>query len=304
VNQQRALEECVAPKIAAGDTTCQTWSEAWLDPTSFSEPEYVSAILVSDPFTCDGVQSQVCSSGILSGCCESEALDYVTCSFQASAPWESCDKPTLATYCGGPPEGDDNSSHDMGGMEDVHDGHEHGMDHEHELMDNADSSVMAYCVKACSTTNEDPCGNGKGQSSACTDVSLELPAAFGFDPSDPPSSFLGCTNDVCADECAAMETTALADIQGDTVCFPVKDTMDGMFPTKDDAELAAVARGCVGSHSMGNMGVMIGSTHTACESSFTKEGVRLGSSAAPSASSVSPVLVAVMTGVGTMIAML
>ena len=30
--------------------------------------------------------------------------------------------------------------------------------------------------------------------------------------------------------------------------------MDGMFALNDDANLAAVARGCVGSHSMGEMG--------------------------------------------------
>ena len=200
--------------------------------------------------------------------------------------------------------GMDHSGHtsDMGMDQSGHTG-DMGMDHSGHSSSGIDPSVNVFCVKACSSTNEDPCGDGMGQRPACTAVTLQNPTEYGFDASNPPSTFLGCSYDVCANVCAGTDPNSASDLQGDTICFPRMESMDGMFALNDDANLAAVARGCVGSHSMGEMGIMIGSTHIACESTFTKGGVPLGSSAAP-ASSMSPLLIAAMIGLGTAIATL
>jgi len=172
-----------------------------------------------------------------------------------------------------------------GGGDDQH-GH---MADDHQWMDESDNSIVAYCVRPCSGVGAgtsiidvDPCGDGMGQSGFCTPVSLEDPAAFGFNDAVPDAWFLGCSHQVCAASCGTIDapddgklpSSTLSD--DGTVCFPRTDRMDGMYMGKDDAELSAVARGCSGSHAMGDM-VMVGSTHPACASSYSKNGVMLGS---------------------------
>ena len=165
--------------------------------------------------------------------------------------------------------------------------HNDHMNDDHSWMDESDPSIVAYCARPCvgvsagaSITDVDPCGDGMGQGGFCTPVSLEDPTAFG-NGTAVPDAFLGCTHEVCATSCGTMAapedgslpTSTVAD--DGTVCFPRTQMMDGMYMSKDDAELSAVARGCAGSHSMGEM-VMVGSTHPACASSYSKEGVLLG----------------------------
>lgn len=172
-----------------------------------------------------------------------------------------------------------------------HHGH---MADDHAWMDESDASIVAYCARPCvgvgagaSITDVDPCGDGMGQSGFCTPISgLEDPTAFGYAGADGdgaavPDAFLGCSHAVCAASCGDMAApedgmlpTATVAEDG-TVCFPRTAMMDGMYMSKDDAELSAVARGCSGSHAMGEM-VMVGSTHPACASSYSKEGVLLG----------------------------
>ena len=172
-----------------------------------------------------------------------------------------------------------------------HHGH---MADDHAWMDESDASIVAYCLRPCvgvgagaSITDVDPCGDGMGQSGFCTPISgLEDPTAFGYAGADGdgaavPDAFLGCSHAVCAASCGDMAApedgvlpTATVAEDG-TVCFPRTAMMDGMYMSKDDAELSAVARGCSGSHAMGEM-VMVGSTHPACASSYSKEGVLLG----------------------------
>ena len=170
----------------------------------------------------------------------------------------------------------------------MHNGGDHHMEDDHAWMDQSDASIVAYCARPCvgvsagaSITDVDPCGDGMGQSGFCTPVSLEEPDAFGVNGTAVPDAFLGCSHDVCAAFCGTMSapedgslpTSTVTD--DGTICFPRTDMMDGMYMSKDDAELSAVARGCSGSHSMGEM-VMVGSTHPACASSYSKEGVLLG----------------------------
>ena len=170
----------------------------------------------------------------------------------------------------------------------THNGGDHMAADDHAWMDESDASIVAYCARPCvgvgagaGITDIDPCGDGMGQSGFCTSVFLEDPDAFGINGTAAPDAFLGCTHEVCAATCgtmAAPEDGSLptSNVTDDgTVCFPRTDMMDGMYMSKDDAELSAVARGCSGSHSMGEM-VMVGSTHPACASSYSKEGVLLG----------------------------
>jgi len=149
-------------------------------------------------------------------------------------------------------------------------------EHNAEMMDqSADAAAFAYCVRPCTgTADEDPCGDGRGQQGFCTAVELEDPAAYGYGEggSAVPATFLGCTADVCSSSCAGTNATVADD---GTLCFPRKSTKDGMYMAKDDAELAAVARGCSGSHSMGEM-VMVGTTHPTCAGTYSREGVPLG----------------------------
>jgi len=156
---------------------------------------------------------------------------------------------------------------DMGGMD-------------HSSMENMTDGVSFYCVKGCSDPDQDPCGNGKGQTSTCSAALIDNPTEFGlfFDikvdysdssgislSSDYTISVMGCTLDVCESECSVTGTT----VQGDTICFP---SNEGMYMSRDDAELSAVGRGCSGNHTMGDM-YMVGSTHADCVDSYSKDGV-------------------------------
>jgi hypothetical protein len=133
-------------------------------------------------------------------------------------------------------------------------------------------TVNVYCAKECSS--DDPCGDGKGQSNSCLTVTFDDATTFGFDETDAPDKFLGCSHSECSTACSTMDFTKKMNIVNGTFCFP-KMEQNG-FMTEDMAELAAVSRGCSGNHDMDSM-YMIGDSHMACMSSYSSSGVTLGS---------------------------
>ncbi len=119
-----------------------------------------------------------------------------------------------------------------------------------------------YCAKECITA--DPCGAGKGLTKSCLTVIFDDVTTFGYDQgSNSTKSFLGCQHDVCETACAGADGTKKMDIANGTFCFPHMELNGDMFATKDLAELAAVSRGCSGSHAMNNM-FMVGTSHGSC----------------------------------------
>ena len=161
--------------------------------------------------------------------------------------------------------------------------------------DEPDVDIKSYCVKACDTDN--PCGDSKGQSDTCTSITFNDESKFGYDNTTIPSGFLGCSYSVCQIACADMNATAYMDVQGDTICFPKMEKMDGMYMNQDMALLSAVGRGCVGAHFMDPM-YMIGAMHTDCEQSYNSMGVTYTSSSAG-------VKVSVLVGIiGSMVALI
>ena len=162
----------------------------------------------------------------------------------------------------------------------THGGDNHGMDS--ETMENHGSMIVdttgeemisVYCAKPCSSPNENPCGEGKGQTSSCITLSHDnMSEATSRDHSDV--SFLGCSHAVCISSCATADMDQKSDVTSDgTTCFPNNMEMsDQMFMDKDIAELAAIARGCEGTHLMSNNMHMVGSSHMACNGKYSYDG--------------------------------
>merc|ERR1719491_2418615 len=51
---------------------------------------------------------------------------------------------------------------------------------DHSSMENMTDGVSFYCVKGCSDPDQDPCGNGKGQTSTCSAALIDNPTEFGL----------------------------------------------------------------------------------------------------------------------------
>eukprot|EP00979_Chaetoceros_neogracilis_P009989 scaffold2347_cov287-Chaetoceros_neogracile.AAC.17 len=146
----------------------------------------------------------------------------------------------------------------------------------------ADSDdVSEYCVKGCSASGDDPCGDSKGQSDTCTAVTFDDKTMFGYTNMTMPTGFLGCSKTICATACANTGETSPMVKEGDTFCFPKRADKDGMFMTQDMAKLAAVGKGCSGAHAMGEM-YMVGTMHSDCMNSYAAVGVSFGTSSSSS----------------------
>jgi len=173
--------------------------------------------------------------------------------------------------------GDGSDSEDMD-----HGDHAHNNDTDTQGdMDNGDmdhgdagdhSDIKGYCVVECTT--DDPCGDTKGQTPSCVSLTLTDPTLFGYtETTAKTSNFLGCSHTACGTKCATMDNSTKMDIVGDAFCFPGDESM---FMGSDIADMAAVGRGCSGSHSMGDMD-MVGGIHGDCDGSYSYDGVVLGS---------------------------
>jgi len=156
---------------------------------------------------------------------------------------------------------------------------------------------MIYCSKACVETNDDgslknPCG-GTGttsQTPSCESTTFMETSRFAYAPDiDMPTSFIGCSHDVCSNLCAGngMNTNQISGMNiapsadgpdGNTYCFP-EQTPDGMYFSEEIAKMAAIARGCSGSHAMtineSDM-FMIGESHMECMNSYSANGIEFG----------------------------
>mmetsp|Transcript_13809 Transcript_13809/g.21042 ORF Transcript_13809/g.21042 Transcript_13809/m.21042 type:complete len:229 (-) Transcript_13809:60-746(-) len=160
-------------------------------------------------------------------------------------------------------------------------GHDnHGMDsetmgHNGSMMGDTmgDEMISVYCAKPCSSPDESPCGEGNGQTASCISISHDdMSAVTSRDHSG--SSFLGCSHAVCKSSCATADMDKKSDVTDDgTICFPNNMEMsDEMFMDKETAELAAIARGCEGTHLMSNNMHMVGSSHMACNGKYSYGG--------------------------------
>lgn len=165
----------------------------------------------------------------------------------------------------------------MANMTDMKDDDEgHGDDHGHGDDDHGDGEDI-YCAIDCKSTPEDPCGDKMGQTSGCL--------AIGGD-----TFMVGCSLTACAKLCEGEDDdmSSSMDMKNDTTtmmdsnmnkstmkkelyCF--KKSGSNMFMKESMAEISAVSRGCAGSHTMQDNMFMIGASHIACESSYTKEGI-------------------------------
>ena len=122
------------------------------------------------------------------------------------------------------------------------------------------------CAKPCDVAN--PCGDGKAQQSVCASPNITNWDTFGL---DGETSFVGCSAAICETQCATMNATLDMDNQNGTYCFN-KDK--NMYSDKDLAEVSAISRGCGGSHFMSGAQLhMVGSSHPACDGTYTEEGV-------------------------------
>jgi len=195
-------------------------------------------------------------------------------------------------------EGTDHSSHD---------GHEgEGEDH-----------APMYCAKHCEHHDEGPghnhrdmrwlesghddeedvCGDGHGQKDECTEVTFGSMATFGY--ANVTEAFLGCTLHACEDLCVGVTNATAYTVQNETICFPEKSEMDGMYMMQDVAKVASVSRGCEGAHKMGEMW-MAGETHSACAESYNTMGVEFGHEDDHSSSSAMGFTLAVAAGIGSL----
>mmetsp|Transcript_6282 Transcript_6282/g.9520 ORF Transcript_6282/g.9520 Transcript_6282/m.9520 type:complete len:201 (+) Transcript_6282:197-799(+) len=138
-----------------------------------------------------------------------------------------------------------------------------------------------FCATECTEgNNADPCGDGKGQQESCTEGTsfITMFDKFGYSNQTAlPNGFLGCSLHACEDLCmsAIMDTNwtepmkvVTADDGVKTFCFA---DGNGMFMSKDLAEMSALTRGCSGSHFMDPM-YKHGSNHAACVDSYHPDG--------------------------------
>eukprot|EP00558_Chaetoceros_sp_UNC1202_P009708 CAMPEP_0197247126 /NCGR_PEP_ID=MMETSP1429-20130617/26121_1 /TAXON_ID=49237 /ORGANISM="Chaetoceros sp., Strain UNC1202" /LENGTH=187 /DNA_ID=CAMNT_0042707959 /DNA_START=107 /DNA_END=670 /DNA_ORIENTATION=- len=146
---------------------------------------------------------------------------------------------------------------------------------------NADD-IKGYCAKPC-TDSDDPCGDGKGQTASCQAATFSDSTLFGYDASSIPKEFIGCSHSACGTSCAAMDPESMMDIVDGTFCFPKKSMMDGMYGDEDLTKMAAISRGCSGSHEM-NDKFMVGGMHGDCASSYNYAGVKFEKTSATSTS--------------------
>ena len=132
-----------------------------------------------------------------------------------------------------------------------------------------------YCATGCES--DDPCGDGKGQNTECTDLELTTIDDFGYtNIAEVPSSFLGCSKAKCEEVCSGVDMSLDMTVMDGFLCFPEKSMMDGMFPKEDYALMSAVSRGCSGSHEMKMNGMVVymhGDMHGDCADSFSDVGV-------------------------------
>ena len=145
----------------------------------------------------------------------------------------------------------------------------------------ADSTPNYYCVTACMiSVNDNNCGDNNGQTHECVSyvksaISNPENVASSF-PTNVPAGFLGCTSSACNTLCANSGVTDASPIAfmsaSNTWCL-VKDKT--MWMNADQANMAAISRGCSGSHEMNGM-YMHGNTHMACQSTYTAGGLSSG----------------------------
>ena len=146
----------------------------------------------------------------------------------------------------------------------------------------AQGSVIHCAVQCDQLTLSNPCADGKAQQRQCSGTSSSVfknMTNFGYATSDfvVLNGFLGCSAAACATKCAGMDETNLFESFPGTTnafCFNVTNKVgdNAMFMNSDLAGMHAIAQGCAGNHSMGNM-YMGGSTHMACTSSYSADGV-------------------------------
>ena len=140
------------------------------------------------------------------------------------------------------------------------------------------STPNYYCVTACMTSvNDNSCGDNNGQTHECVSY-LEaaisnLENVANSYPANAPAGFLGCTSSACNTLCTNSGVTDVSPIAfmsaSNTWCL-LKDKT--MWMNADQANTAAISRGCSGSHEMNGM-YMHGNTHMACQSTYTAGGV-------------------------------
>ena len=143
-----------------------------------------------------------------------------------------------------------------------------------------------YCATGCGgdSSKYDPCGDGQGQSTMCTDVELTTIVDFGYtSATDVPTSFLGCSKAKCEEVCKGYDASSEMSVVDDFFCFPsgTDGMMQGMFMKKDYALMSAVSRGCSGSHEMAMGGMdmhMHGGMHGECDDSYSDVGVTFSAS--------------------------
>jgi hypothetical protein len=138
------------------------------------------------------------------------------------------------------------------------------------------------CAVQCDQiTLSNPCADGKAQQKQCSGTSSSVfknMTNLGYESElVVPNGFLGCSAAACATKCAGMDETNLFESFPGTTnafCFNATNKVgdNAMFMNSDLAGMHAIAQGCAGNHSMGNM-YMGGSTHMACASSYSADGV-------------------------------
>lgn len=132
------------------------------------------------------------------------------------------------------------------------------------------------CLVEC--TGEDPCGDSMGQSSNCLSTTVSDATTFGFD--SMATDFLGCSASKCNDYCDGVDPTSTRVVSNGALCFPKQDMMmdNTMFTDEDDAKMAAIARGCSGTHLMETLQkYMIGYEHDDCNESYSEPGMKFTS---------------------------
>jgi len=145
----------------------------------------------------------------------------------------------------------------------------------------ADSTPNYYCVTACMVSvNDNNCGDNNGQTHECVsylEAAISNPEnVTNSFPINAPAGFLGCTSSACNTLCTNSGVTDVRPIAfmsaSNTWCL-LKDKT--MWMNADQANMAAISRGCSGSHEM-NGTYMHGNTHMACQSTYTAGGVSSG----------------------------
>jgi len=141
------------------------------------------------------------------------------------------------------------------------------MDNNHTMGDDTGMMDVVYCAKDCSSSPDDPCGDGKAQTSSCITTTV----------GDDGRSMVGCTLATCKAACAGKDMDTSTNGSG-LYCF--SSVGMGMYPQEDIAKISAVSRGCQGAHQMSSM-FMVGETMTTCETAYKKEGVTFTGIAEP-----------------------